>query len=227
MAIVKKYPVIVERVEERITGIYTVSFSCAKKFNFNPGQFLHLALDAYDPSMQWPDSRCFSMQSNPDDALVTITFSVKGNFTRRMAEELKPGKEVWLKLPYGTLFDRGHSQAQCVFISGGTGITPYLSLFTHSSFAEYKQPVLYAGFRNKACNIFESELNTAIQINSGLRYCPVYEDTDGLIPVEEVYLQYPGAVFFISGPPIMIKNFKAKFLQLGLPEGNIMIDDWE
>ena len=69
---------------------------------FRSGQFLHLALDPYDPSGFWPESRVFSIASSPgrkDE--VEIVYSVKGRFTSRMEKELCAGGEVWVKLPYG------------------------------------------------------------------------------------------------------------------------------
>ena len=64
-------------------GIYTLEFeSLNGKYKYYPGQFLHLALDQdYDGSGQWPESRCFSMQSNPDQKTIKITYAVKGRFT--------------------------------------------------------------------------------------------------------------------------------------------------
>ena len=70
MAIIKKYPAIVEDIRHLLPDIYTATFSSDKRFKYKPGQFLHLALDEYDPSQAWPESRCFSMQSSPDDELV-------------------------------------------------------------------------------------------------------------------------------------------------------------
>ena len=32
---------------------------------FKPGQFLHLALDAFEPGGFWPESRVFSIASAP------------------------------------------------------------------------------------------------------------------------------------------------------------------
>jgi ferredoxin-NADP reductase len=148
MALIKKYHSSVAEIQNPLTDIYTVSFrSMEKPYKYLPGQFLHLALDPYDPSSQWPESRCFSMQTNGLDELIKITYSVKGVFTKRMASELSPGKEVWLKLPYGELFSKPHPRENTVFIAGGTGVTPYLSLFTDSSFREYKNPKLYLGVK--------------------------------------------------------------------------------
>ncbi len=227
MAIVKKYKSAAEEVKEHIPGLFTVTFSSNKKFVYNPGQFLHLALDEYDGIGQWPESRCFSMQSNPDERNVTITYSVKGTFTKRMSELLISGKQVWLKMPYGDIFDRGHSLNNCVFLAGGSGVTPFLSLFTYRTFAEYVNPVLYLGLRSSEYNVFSAEIETAKKINDSFTVNYVYQDREGLIDIAQVLAEHSESVYFISGPPIMIKNFKIALLNGGVAENRILTDDWE
>jgi nitric oxide dioxygenase len=228
--IVKKYKATVEKVESVIEGVYTVTFSSnGRKFQYSPGQFLHIAIDSeYDGIEQWPESRCFSMQTSPDEDDIKITYAVKGDFTKRMKEVLKQGVEVWLKLPYGDLFTRQHDKNHTVFISGGTGITPFLSLFTDSSFADYQNPVLYAGYRNKDFNIYEKELAKASMINSMFKINNVYEDEAGMLNIEKIYKENGNAhSYFISGPPVMIKTFKNFLLENGVQADNILTDDWE
>jgi ferredoxin-NADP reductase len=227
MAIIKKHLSKVEKVKNPLPDIFTVSFLSNKRFQYNQGQFLHLALDEYDSSMQWPESRCFSMQSSPGEEHLTITFAIKGKFTRRMADELKPGKEIWLKLPYGDLFSRGHSPESCVFIAGGTGVTPFLSLFTDTSFSSYKTPKLYLGFRSEEYNIFKEELALARRINNNFEIVIVNQEKEGVLNIERIYHSNPGSVYFISGPPIMIKNFKNFLLEKQISENLVITDDWE
>lgn len=229
MAIVKKYPARVKSIHNPIDGVFTVEFETLDKpFKYAPGQFMHLALDEYDPGGQWPDSRCFSMQSSPDEALVKITYAVKGQFTYRMQKELKTGIEVTLKLPYGDLFTQPHNKTNTVFIAGGTGITPFLSLFKHTSFADYVNPVLYAGFRNQAMNVYGAELEFAQKINPTFKLISVYQDKDGLLDINEIFkTAHKQSSFFISGPPIMIKTFKQVLIDKGVPTNQILTDDWE
>lgn len=229
MAIVKKYRAEVVSVINTIEGVYTVEYrSLDKPFRYEPGQFLHLALDAFDPAAQWPDSRCFSMQSSPDEELIRITYAVKGNFTKQMEAELKPGREVTLKMPFGDLFTQHHAKTNNVFIAGGTGITPFLSLFTHTSFMQYDKPVLFAGFRNQQMNLYANELSKAKEVNPGFEWHPIYEDTDGMLNIQ-VILDQSGteSTFFISGPPIMIKSFKEFLLRAGVKQSSVLTDDWE
>ena len=228
MAVIKKYLSIVTGIENPLPDIYTVYFeSTEKPFKYKPGQFLHLTLSDYDPSLQWPESRCYSMQSSPNENYIKITYSVNGNYTKRMAEEIKVGEKIWLKLPYGDIFDRHHSIDNCAFIAGGTGVTPFLSLFNDSVFSTYKNPKLYLGFREVKYNIFNQELNKAKEINRTFSYDLIYQDRDGLLNIEAIYNSHPDATFFISGPPVMIKLFRNFLIQKSVAENRIITDDWE
>jgi ferredoxin-NADP reductase len=196
---------------------------------YKPGQFLHLTLDEYDPSYNWPESRVFSIATPPDQASeIDIVVSQKGRYTKRMFDELLIGKEIWIKLAYGDLFSKHHSHSDAVFIAGGTGITPFLSLFNHNSFASYSRPVLFAGFRNKSFNHYKDELEGAKRINHQFKYIPVYQDKDGILDISEIFsCSKSNSSFFISGPPQMIKSFKKTLIDMRVRAENILTDDWE
>lgn len=224
----KKYKSEIVNISNPFKGIYTLEFqSLNGKYKYHPGQFLHIAIDAdYDGTSQWPDSRCFSMRSNPNEETIRITYAVKGEFTKQMEEQLSVGSEVWLKLPYGDLFTQPHNKTNTVFIAGGTGITPFLSLFTHESFNEYINPKIYLGFRSNAYNIYNNELNRLCNSNSFVKL--YHEDTDGVINIEQIFLDNgTNSNYFISGPPAMIKAFKQTLITKGVPTSNILTDDWE
>lgn len=224
----KKYKSTLISINNPFEGIYTLEFeSQGRPFKFMPGQFLHIALDAdYDGSGQWPESRCFSMRSNPDEETIKITYAVKGEFTKQMEQTLKVGSEVWLKLPYGDLFQQPHSKENTVFIAGGTGITPFLSLFTHESFNEYFNPKIYLGFRSKDFNIYQRDLDRSC--NSSKFVQSYYQDIDGMLKIESIFNSNGvESNYFISGPPAMIKTFKNTLIEKGVPVSNVLTDDWE
>lgn len=226
MSIIRKYRAIVEEIINPLPEIFTIKFSSDKKFKYLPGQFLHLALDEYDGVGQWPESRCFSMQSNPEEEIVKITYAVKGKFTNRMKNELHIGKEIWLKLPYGDIFQRGHDKSNCVFIAGGTGITPFLSLFNFEEFKEYTNPIVYLGFRSKEYNIYDKEIREIR--NDSCNLSIIYQDVDGVLNINSIFNESGiKSTYFISGPPIMIKNFKNFLIENGVRENNVITDDWE
>ena len=102
---------------ERVYSLFLKPEQAAPRFL--PGQFLHLALDAYTPGDFWPDSRTFSIASAPTERrLLRITYAVKGKFTTRMEAELHAGSLVWVKMPYGE-FTVPSDQDVCL-LAGGT-----------------------------------------------------------------------------------------------------------
>jgi NAD(P)H-flavin reductase len=199
--------------------------SLSGKFKYRPGQYLHLSVDHdYDGIGQWPESRCYSMQSNPASDTIKITYAVKGKFTKQMEELLHVNSEVWLKLPYGDLFTQKHNKINTVFIAGGTGITPFLSLFTHESFKEYIDPRIYLGFRSGSYNIYQDELNAIISCEPKI----YYEDVNGILDINLIFSENGiSSDYFISGPPVMIKLFKQVLSEKGVPIARILTDDWE
>ena len=224
----KKYLSELISIKTPLKGIYTLEFkSLGSTYKYLPGQFLHIAIDdEYDGVGQWPDSRCFSMQSNPGEETIRITYAVKGEFTKQMEQQLKVSAVLWLKLPYGDLFTQTHNKENAVFIAGGTGITPFLSLFGHESFNQYINPHIYLGFRAPEFNIYHKEIDKLS--NSSVILKSFYEDTDGHININQIFDENDyESNYFISGPPIMIKNFKQNLVQKGVLKENILTDDWE
>lgn len=224
----KKYKSNIKSISNPFEGIYTLEFnSIGRPYKYYTGQFLHLAIDEdYDGIGQWPESRCFSMQSNPDNETIKITYSVIGAFTREIEKKLKEGSEVWLKLPYGDLFQQPHNRENTVFIAGGTGITPFLSLFTHESFNEYSNPKIYLGFRSKSFNIYQSDLERSGFSSKSVE--TFYEESDGKLDINHIFNNNgANCHYFISGPPTMIKSFKNTLIEKGVPHENVLTDDWE
>jgi ferredoxin-NADP reductase len=214
-----------------LPDVTTVRFeSLDRPYQYHPGQFAHLALDPYDATRPWPDSRCFSIQSPPsaNQRTLAISFATKGAFTRRMSEELALGREVWLKMPYGDLLASDCSERACVFLAGGTGVTPFLSLFLDEGFSRFAGAFLYLGVRHASYHVFASELAQAQRVNPRFVFEVFPENERGQIPLDRLLQRHgQGAVYFISGPSPMIRTFRERLLAAGVPNEHVRSDDWE
>jgi NAD(P)H-flavin reductase len=224
----RKYKSKIVSIEHSIPGIYMLEFvPLVKQFKYSSGQFLHLAIDPlYDGVGQWPESRCFSIQTSPNSDSIKITYSIVGSFTQQMATLLKCGMVVWLKMPYGNLFDDSKPKENCVFIAGGTGITPFLSLFTSEAFKDYHDARIYLGFKNQSHNIYNKELSEVKVMNPTSRTTIYYEDQVGMLNVNEIHAEQGMSTYYISGPPAMITAFRSILLSNGLPQNQVISDDW-
>ena len=206
---------------------------------FRPGQFLHLALDPYDPAQHWPESRVFSIASPPEDReRLRITVSAVGDFTRRMMR-LAQGDEVWVKLPYGGFIIESQGTGPLILVAGGTGITPFVS-FLASAGASASAPVrvLY-GVRRSDLLIYRAVLDQAARRFCDLRWQAFVEENAGVgeragrLSVEAALLaardgSAPGpATFHLSGPPQMLRLFQSGLAAAGVPPAQVRADAWD
>jgi len=238
----------VDQIENHGDGIYSVVFKPQKRIpRFQPGQFLHLAIDDYDPRGGfWPESRVFSIASSRLRDNIVINYSVKGEFTTRMSRQLEVGGEVWLKLPYGDfIIEKNIEENQDILlIAGGTGLSPYLSYLEEQVESPGRRKIqLIYGVRKESHILDENLLSSCLNRIKGFKIEIFMEsETDGKLINQSVqprpgmitldHILQTGAemenpLFFLSGPITMIQSFKVGLLEAGIPLGRIRIDEWE
>ena len=246
MAVARKLYCQVERIIHHGEHVYTVTLQPDRLApRFQPGQFLHLALDEYDPSGFWPDSRVFSIASSPAQRdRLRISYSVQGRFTARMEKELVEGKWAWVKLPYGEfLID---DTRDVVLFAGGTGITAFTA-FLDGLTPDFQHKVYLAyGARSRNLLIYRDIAEQrALTIQQLQVFYFVERDMDtpsastgisrsqesiGRLSAAAVWpnIRAPfEATFYLSGPPLMLKALAQELRGLGIRADAIRIDAWE
>jgi predicted ferric reductase len=105
---------------------------------FRAGQFAWLTLGDSPLSLQ---QHPFSMASSPDEP-ARLEFVVKplGDFTRSLAD-VPPGSRAFIEGPYGTFSMPEGEDRRAVFVVGGIGITPVLSMLRSRRDRGLRQPV--------------------------------------------------------------------------------------
>ncbi|HUX57538.1 MAG TPA: FAD-dependent oxidoreductase [Bacteroidales bacterium] len=212
-------------------------FSC----RFKPGQFLHLALDSYDPGFNWPESRVLSIANAPGREYIDILVSSKGRFTNRMINELSIGAQVWLKLPYGIFNFNDSVGKDVVLVAGGTGISPFVS-FLENIFEnkdDYRSINLFYRVREPDLVVFEKNIEKYKQNINGFHYRLFCENINssgslpfehGILPVKEIVNQtvlYCDPVYYLSGPKAMIESFEKELTDKEILSDKIFFDKWE
>ena len=204
---------------------------------FKPGQFFHLALDPYDPTGFWPDSRVFSIASSPREReKIQFTYSVRGRYTARMEQEIVAGRQVWVKMPYGEFFvDVSHP---VVLFAGGTGITAFTA-FLHDLVDSPPHPVtVFYGARQKDLLVYRPLVDRCIQNLTGFQAFYFLEHLEqtapnelpGQISIASIWQHVPDPTnsnFYLSGPPPMLKALSTQLRDLGVMGQSIHIDAWE
>jgi ferredoxin-NADP reductase len=203
---------------------------------FLPGQYLSLALDAYRPGGAFPESRAFSIASPPAErSLLRITYAVKGQFSARMAAELRQGSQLWIKMPLGE-FTINPDQDACL-LAGGTGVTAF-SAFLAGIPAAYPHRIhLFYGARRRGQLIYRPLVEAAAQRCTGLRVRYFaeqdFEGTDcqpGRIDVEAVFGTVPeplSLAYYLAGPPGMIQTLTLALTRHDLDPSQVISEAWE
>jgi ferredoxin-NADP reductase len=248
MAMPRKLRCTVESVTDHGGRVYTVDLKPDMLApNFHPGQFLHLTVDAYDPSGFWPESRVFSIASSPRAReRLRVCYSVKGRYTTKMEQILKPGAEVWVKMPYGEFVI--DDSADVVLLAGGTGISAFTAFVEALTPESARRVSLVYGARGPSLLLFremilgqlgkvpnldvlfftETSNDQLTRETAALARAP--RCLPGRISIDEMWLSIPqpaSKVYYLSGPPVMLATLGNQLQARGVAADRIRTDAWE
>ena len=204
--------------------------------SFKPGQFAWLTARSSPYLLR---EHPFSIAS-PPEALPRLEFGIKGlgAFSKAIGD-LKPGERVYLDGPYGVFsVDTFPDASGYVFVAGGIGITPVMSMLRSLAARRASQP-LWLFYGNPSCDeiIYDEEL-TRLASRLNLHRVDVLQDAppgwDGetgkltrAILERHLPADRRGLAFFLCGPPPMIKAVRSELTDLGVPATHIRSEIFE
>jgi len=234
----------VDRVERHSTDVATLHLAWRERRpRFRPGQFVHVAIDAYDPSEHWPESRVFSIASAPSDPHgMRLTIGRQGDFTSRLLDEVRPGRTLWCKGPYGDFeVHAADREAPVALVAGGTGITPFCAFMEEALLRPETTagPVrLYYGARTADLLLY-APLAERCAAELPRFSAELFAEEDVLPPfvtrgrldirrIADDAAGHPMTRFYLSGPPVMIEAFAGYLREMrGIPAAQVLVDAWE
>ena len=131
--LLNRHPYEVTGVHEEADGIWTITLAPPKgmpRFDFLPGQF-HFLTFYRAPNLPVEEHH-WTISSSPTlDGVLASTISESGDFTASIGKT-KPGDKALVYGPFGRFSYALHPQERdLVFIAGGIGITPLMSMLRH------------------------------------------------------------------------------------------------
>jgi propane monooxygenase reductase subunit len=204
-----------------------------QEIKFFPGQYVDIAVPGTDAS------RSFSMANTSSRESGELEFVIKvypdGLFSRFLDAQLAVGDRLRVTGPFG-VFTLRDSDADLVFVGGGAGMAPILSLLR--SMAERgirRRAAYYYGARTRRDLCFEEELRALETSLSGFRYVPACsEPTEGDGWAGETGLitdvlarhetDLAGAHAYVCGPPPMVEAAMPLLITLGVADKHIYYD---
>ena len=213
-------------------------------FSFVPGQFVMVSLPGLADANGRKIAKAYSIASSPSQSgileLCIVSYPA-GSLSPKLFQK-NVGDEVIATGPYGVFKLTKPVSPGTVFIAGGTGIAPLMSMF-RSLYAEgYKEKLwLFYSVSEPKLFLFKEEL-LSYEKNSNLRLVVSTSNhneswqwekgraTD-TFPRYLQQLQLDGVPnesrqFYICGPPLMVTDTVKMLEQLGFKKENIHKEQW-
>jgi propane monooxygenase reductase subunit len=205
-----------------------------QELRFFPGQYVDIAIPGTE------ETRSFSMANTSSRESGQLEFVIKvypdGRFSHFLDTELEVGDRLDLTGPFGVFTLREGYESDLVFVGGGAGMAPILSLLR--SMAEKgidRKATYYYGARGRRDLCFEQELRALEEALPNFRYVPAlsepaaedeWDGEAGLITdvVKRHEQNLKGAHAYVCGPPPMVEAAMPLLGTLGVEEKRIYYD---
>jgi predicted ferric reductase len=221
---------LVRRHRYRVAGVHRLDEDAVEivlardgdGLRFQPGQFVFVRFAALGG-----EAHPFSITSAPDEAAVRLVVKALGDHTRALME-LPPGGSAELEGPYGTLSHLRLANPRQVWIAGGIGITPFLSMARSLRGSGHEIDLYYCTAAADQA-YFLDELFQVADRNPRVRVIPIRKADLGRLSADDIEgasRGLPDKEILICGPPVMIHNLTGQLRARGVPRGRIHYEDF-
>lgn len=211
--------------------------SDGRRLEFSPGQFMFVSFRQYGFPME---EHPFTIASSARDRYARISVKNLGDYTGNLGA-LKPGAKADVFAPYGGfgIFRTGNKRQ--IWVAGGIGITPFLSMartFKDDARAgklnDYRIALVHSG-RTADDLVYRNELEQFGLSHDNFRYVPWVTEERGYVTAEAIrkllddsneLCDVASCDVFICGPMQMMQAVAAQFAELGVPASNIHYEEF-
>jgi propane monooxygenase reductase subunit len=201
---------------------------------FFPGQYVDITVPGGEVS------RSFSMANTSSKQSGQLEFVIKvypdGLFSRFLHEELVAGDRLDLSGPYGVFTLRDGRDSDLIFIGGGAGMAPILSVLRAlAERGSTRKATYYYGARRRRDLCFEKDLYALEAALPNFRFVPALSEPEpdeawdgevGLITdvVKRHENDLSGVDAYVCGPPPMVEAAMDLLTSLGVSDKHIYYD---
>ncbi len=188
--------------------------------NFLAGQFAFFTF----PNISKKEQHPFTISSHPYFKELRITVKKLGDYTSDLADQVSVGDPVWVEGPYGHFSSSYIKEKDQVWIAGGIGITPFLSLINDVYTNKIR---LIWCVSNKEEAVYQEELQKAKENDPDFDF-QIWSSTDkGRLSLESLQLDnYHNKGFLLCGPEGLKKSIYKDLKNQGVTSDNIYDEEF-
>ena len=226
--------------EQVAEGTMAFHFDRPDGFEFRAGQAIDVTLLDPPETDAEGNIRTFSIASPPFEDQLTIATRMRDSAFKRVLKSVPLGTAVQIDGPSGSLTLHKNSSKPAVFLAGGIGITPFLSILRQAAYEKLPhQLFLFYSNRRPEDACFLNTLNELQKTNPNFRFVPTMTEigkshqqwmgktgfVDGSM-VANTVPSMQGPIYYIAGPPAMVVAMRQMITAAGADEDDIRTEEF-
>lgn len=221
-------------------GTMAFHFTRPADFEFRAGQSIDMTLLNPPETDAEGNTRAFSLASAPYQAELMIATRVRDTAFKRTLRNAPLGLEVKIEGPNGSFVLHRRAEKTAVFLAGGIGITPFLSIIRQAAYEKdpHKMYLFYSNRRpedapfldlleeaeKQNCNFHT--IATMVEMDKSQRE---WHGETGFIHKEMLSRhlpQLPGPIYYLAGPPSMAAAMRKMLIEAGVDEDDTRTEEF-
>jgi ferredoxin-NADP reductase len=222
-------------------GTMAFQFEKPNNFVFKAGQYIDLTLSGSQPQLGPSDgmTHTFSIANSPCDKELVVTTRMRNTVFKQAISSLPIGSRARIEGPMGSFSVHKNTARPAVFLAGGIGIAPFLSMLSYATEEKLRHPILlfYANRYLQDAAFIETlwKLESA---NPRFRFVPTltrvasnngWKGKTGHISSEMLLTHVGtlrGPIYYIAGPPTMVAAARRTLSEVGVDEDDIRTEEF-
>lgn len=225
-----KFDVTLSDVIPQTHDVKTFRFNKPEGFDYLAGQYIMVSVSADGTILKKP----LTISSSPSDYFLEFTKKLTGHEFSNALDSLGIGDSFSIEGPYGNLTFEGEYD-KIALISGGIGITPMISICKYCTVKKAPSDiVLIASNKTEGDIAFRDELEEMESGNPHLRVVHTLTRADESWKGRREHIcenmilkeipDYKERVFYLCGPPGMMKSVKELLDEMHVPKSMMKIE---
>lgn len=226
--------------EEVAEGTMAFHFTRPAGFEFRAGQAIDIRLIDPPETDAEGNVRTFSIASPPSEDRLMVATRMRDSAFKRVLRHAQPGLEASVEGPSGSLTLHKNASKPAVFLTGGIGITPFLSI-VRQAVKDKLNHQLYLFYSNREPEDapFLDILRDLAQEHPQFRLIATmtkmeashrpWEGETGMIDAAMLFRHVPdptGPIYYIAGPPAMVAAMRQMLLAAKVDEDDVRTEEF-
>jgi ferredoxin-NADP reductase len=225
---------------EAAEGTMAFRFERPSSFVFIPGQSVDMTLPNPPETDAEGTARTFSIASSPFEDQLMFATRMRSTAFKRSLAKVPLGTEVEITSAMGSFTLHKNSARPAVFLAGGIGITPFLSIVRQADHDQlpHKLHLFYSNRRPEDAP-FLAPLQALEQSNANFHLIATMTEMlqsrkewigeTGFINKAMLLKHLPdlqGSIYYVAGPPAMVTTLRKMLADAGIDEDDIRSEEF-